>query len=551
MFLFCVKSGNLTAQQTIDRDSIAYWSELISSPKGEKDLTRIFLYFDKAKEESIKQNDTTGIIYNLSMLSIAEFRLGAYQESKNSAISALKLVDETEINDWTLGVIISLYNSLGKAHKELNDYENAIESYDNVLRLSNNIDDCIKAYNNKANVYRDESKLRLALMEFSFANDLDYLNNKIENARVLGNMGFVQAKLEDPNGIVNMLQALAIRTEENNLTGMFSSSINLTEYYRYRDVDSALMYSNKAFELSKKINSPIYKKEALSNLLKLEGNPKYVEYLDIESKLRESELASDIKFSHAKYNIEKERQRALNQRLLAEAKNKRQRLMFISGSIIFLLIVFFLYLYLRSKHKKEKVKVAIRETYQTERRLSKKVHDELANDMSDILNFIGRQAEIPDSVKKPLENKMDNIYDRTRDISAEIGGFDTANFTQSLHFLIMQHHTEGLQVLTNVNAGIDWDTLPNYKKTNVYRCLQELLVNMKKHSEAARVSIMFKKEGNTYQIQYTDNGKGAVIDNVRKSGLNNMETRMQDINGSITFNSSINQGFKANLYFTN
>ncbi|GGG14029.1 hypothetical protein GCM10011344_13340 [Dokdonia pacifica] len=552
LFLFCVKSGNLIAQQTIDRDSIAYWSELISSPKGEEDLIGSYLFFDQARELSTEQNDTTGTIYNLSMLSVVEFELGAYNESENSAISALKLVDEKKIDEWSLGVIISLYNSLGKAHKELNDYENAIESYDNVLRLSNNLDDCIKAYNNKANVYINEARLQQALTELSYANDLTYLNkDKKENARVLANLGFVQSKLENPNGIVNMLQALTIRTNENDLTGMFSSSKQLSEYYRFRNLDSALIYSNKVLELSKKINTPTYKKEALSNLLKFEENPYYSAYLDIETSLREKELARDVKFSHAKYDIQKERQKALTQKLQAEAKNKRQKLLFVGGGIILLIIGIFLYLYLRSKHKKEKVKVAIRETYQTERRLSKKVHDELANDMSDILNFIGRQAEIPNSVKKPLENKMDNIYDRTRDISAEIGSFDTTNFTESLNFLIMQHRTKGVKVLTNVNAGINWDDLPNYKKTNVYRCIQELFVNMKKHSESTEVRIMFKRERNKYQIQYTDNGKGVVLDNLRKSGLNNMETRMHDIGGSITFNSSINQGFRAYLYFTN
>ena len=104
--------------------------------------------------------------------------------------------------------------------------------------------------------------------------------------------------------------------------------------------------------------------------------------------------------------------------------------------------------------------------------------------------------------------------------------------------------------MTNVNTGIDWNTVQDHKKMNIYRCLQELLINMKKHSAATRVSMMLKKEGNNCHIQYTDNGKGAVINKLKKRGLHNMESRMQDIGGSITFNSSIGQGFKASLHFT-
>lgn len=549
LFLLCIKSENLYAQEAVD--STSYWRDLILSPKEDGDLIKGYLHFGKARERSLKQNDTLNSIYNSSMFSIAEFELGAYHESKNSAITALKLVDETKINDWSSRVVISLYNSLGKAHKELNDYEKAIESYNNVLRLTNKISDSVAAYNNIANVYKDDEKFDQALSELSIANRLAIRNPKVtQNARVLNNLGFVQFKLGKPEGRKNMFNALDIRISENDLIGTFSSYKSLIAFYSEKDDrDSALVYVNKALDLSQKINSPIYRKEALLGLLKLDEKPRYLEYLEIENDLRENKLEQDVKFSHARYDIDKERQKGLKQKLEAEAKNKRQRLIFLGGGFILVLLSIFLYFFLKQKHKREKAKEIIKETFQTERRLSKKVHDELANDMSDTLNYIDHHTEIPDNVKTHLVNRLDDLYDRTRDISAEIGGFDSLDFAKSLKFLITQHNTKGLKVMTNVMSGIDWDKISDHKKINIYRSLQELLVNMKKHSNATNVTVIFKSDGKKHVINYTDNGVGTNLGDKLIRGLQNVETRMKNIGGNSTFITSKGKGFKAHLYF--
>ncbi|WP_299213663.1 tetratricopeptide repeat-containing sensor histidine kinase [uncultured Dokdonia sp.] len=496
---------------------------------------------------SLIKKDTASLIHSLSMLSIAEFSLGAYHESKKSAIIALKLTDESKTDEWTSKVIVGLYNSLGKAHRELNDYEKAIESYDNVLRLCQNLGDSIAAYNNKAVVYKDEGNFNLALSELSTAYRLSFRNPKAtQNARVLDNLGYVQFKLNNSEGIKNIFKALDIRASENDLEGIFSSYNSLIEFYNEKeDKDSVQIYAYKALDLSKKINSPTFRKQALLNLLKLEENPWFVEYIEIENELTERKLEQDVKYSHAKYDIEKERRKTLQ----IEEEKKIQYLIFIGIGLLLLISAMFLFFLLKIKHKREKSKEVIRETYQTERRLSKKVHDELANDMSDTLNYVDNHKEIPIPVKTHLVNKLDELYDRTRDISAEIDGFDNKDFASSLKFLITQHNREGVKVITNVTSGINWDTVSDHKKINVYRSLQELLVNMKKHSKATKVTVIFKSEGKKHFINYTDNGIGTEIENVHLRGLQNAETRIKNIGGSITFNSSKGNGFKATFIF--
>jgi signal transduction histidine kinase len=104
-------------------------------------------------------------------------------------------------------------------------------------------------------------------------------------------------------------------------------------------------------------------------------------------------------------------------------------------------------------------------------------------------------------------------------------------------------------VITNVTSGINWDTISDHKKINIYRSLQELLVNMKKYSKATEVTVIFKSEGKRHFINYTDDGVGFILKDVRKRGLQNVETRIKNIQGSVTFITSKGKGFKAHLYF--
>ena len=73
--------------------------------------------------------------------------------------------------------------------------------------------------------------------------------------------------------------------------------------------------------------------------------------------------------------------------------------------------------------------------------------------------------------------------------------------------------------------------------------LQELLTNMKKHSNASIVVLSFEKSGKYLIINYKDNGIGTSL--TKRNGLQNTENRIQSINGTITFESEINKGFKA------
>lgn len=104
-----------------------------------------------------------------------------------------------------------------------------------------------------------------------------------------------------------------------------------------------------------------------------------------------------------------------------------------------------------------------------------------------------------------------------------------------------------------VMLGIDdmgWGRIQSHKKVIIYRVLQELMVNMKKHSQASVVMIRFENKGKQGYIYYSDNGVGIGEEKIIfKNGLQNVENRIKTINGTITFDSKIGRGLKVVLTF--
>ena len=111
----------------------------------------------------------------------------------------------------------------------------------------------------------------------------------------------------------------------------------------------------------------------------------------------------------------------------------------------------------------------------------------------------------------------------------------------------MQHNDDDVKITTSL-SDINYISINELQKNAIYRTLQELMVNMNKHSQATRVTIAYKKEGKHHEIRYTDNGIGSHT--IKKNrGLQNAVTRMQDIGGSFNFETSERNGFKAILKF--
>ena len=70
---------------------------------------------------------------------------------------------------------------------------------------------------------------------------------------------------------------------------------------------------------------------------------------------------------------------------------------------------------------------------------------------------------------------------------------------------------------------------------------------MKKHSHCSIVSIGFKSNKKSIEINYSDNGIGCANLLNLKNGLQNAETRIFSIGGTINFDTEPKKGFKVKI----
>ncbi len=526
------------AQET-STDSLAYYNRIIDDPRMSVELVSAHEFIRNLKEESLKKNDYQSTAYYYMRLAVIEMELGELYDSENSAIESLKLIDGMDVTKWSKNIRKSIYNHLGILSRYQLNFSKAIGYYKKAQVNSKTPFELAGVLSNIGNVYREEGNHELAVVEYKKALDIiSNIKDEELEARLLGLLGLSQSKIGDEDGLHNMTKAFKIRKQLDYTKGIISSNLDLSEYYFDRNKkDSASFFLNKAVEIADVTDNTVQKREVLSEMINQGDYSRALEHKNLKDSLDLTKQMSRNRYSEAKYNYAKKEEEL--------KKSKRLRIIYqLIGGLILISSIFIFYIY-RQKYKRDK----INDVLHAESRISKKVHDELANDISDALNFIENRTELSKDDKTTLLNNLEDIYLRTRDISTEIASIDIDDFPRSLKNLLIQHNREDTKVVTNNIENIQWQSIPDYKKMTIYRALQELMINMKKHSNAKLVSIVFKVNGKVNEIHYVDDGVGATIDELKLHGLKNVESRINAIGGTFNFETEKNKGFKANIVF--
>ena len=534
----CLGAGIYKISQ--EMDSLKYYSKMANRPESDSSLTTAFAYFNKELNESKKRNDISSSISHLRQIAIIQNKLGDYFGSEATVVEALKILDHSPVSKRTIKDRIGLLNQLGRINMELLDYEASIRYYDEALGLAESANYRNIIQNNKAVVYIQMKDYALAekVLTEAYKNSAP-LDNIEQTARALDNLGFVQSKLNRSNSLDKLNDALDLRISIGDNAGMYASYKHLSEYYKDRgDLNTALQWSNKGYETAKLVNSPSFIKDALTNLINLGSTDYALEYMHFNDSLNSLKQIQENKYAKIKYDYT-QKEKLAKEAELEKEKQRRLKLLYLSlGSIVLILSVFTVFI-LRTKYKKDK----LQEVYMTETRISKKVHDEVANDVYQVMTKL--QESVPN--KEELLDHLEDIYTRTRDISKENSTLDVnESFDVLLNDLLLQYKNDQVNVITLNLSKINWEHIDSIKKVTIYRVLQELMVNMKKHSQASMVVLSFDRIHKKVNITYTDNGIGCHLKK-GTGGLQNVENRMQSINGAITFETETHKGFKATL----
>lgn len=520
-------------------DTLHKYSEAILNPKSPQDIPLGLQFYATKTENDLKLGDTLSAIKSLRLLAIGQFKMGETYDSENSAVEAIKLIDNSKGKDTLTRDQTGLYNQLGKIYRENDNFDKALETYNNALKISKTPEDSIAVLNNKANLYKDVGLYYKALTELDLAFEkINKTPDSVLRAFLLDNRGIVKSKLNLSGALQDLNEALKIREEKNILTGMYSSYKNLAQYYFERNNrEEASRFADMTYKTALKINSTAYIQDALSRFMVMNEDPKIVAYQKLTDSIALAKQLAQNKYAFMKYNVEQERKNTEMAELQKE-KEKAEKLIFMSLVIFVLILGTFVAMFLIASHKRDR----IRQVFKTEARISKKVHDEVANDLYHVMVKLQSDKQNEEEILDDLEN----IYNKTRDISKENSALELrSDFKEQLSDLLISYQNSRVTVITQNISGVDWNKVADVKKITIYRVLKELMTNMAKHSEASVVALTFGLTKKKTTINYSDNGIGSSLKN--KNGLRNAENRIKSLNGTITFESNPNQGFKSKI----
>ncbi len=471
---------------------------------------------------------------------------GDYYGGQESLLKSLSLLDERKKSNKDC--LLSDYNELGRISNDLKNYDNALDYYNKALPMIKNEKDSAIALNNKGVAFQGKGDYNQAADIFHSALDQSK-NYPVQYARTLSNYAKVKWLLDTAyNAAPEMLHAMQIRKRENDSRGLNASYAHLSDYHAILRPDSALIYANKMYETAKLINNPDDEIEALTKLINLSPvsslKQYFTRYQYLTDSMQIARNAAKNQFALVRYDAEKNKV----DNLQLQKDNAQKELQIITLIAITLILLTFIatgiFLY---RKRKQRIEFNARHAIQEHQlKTSQKVHDVVANGLYTIMTAIEHQDIIE---KEPLLDKIEILYEQSRDISYEQPSITHQHFQNKIAELLASFASVTTKVLTVGNTETLWANTSAQTQLEIEQILQELMVNMKKHSRANNVIIKFERLNGLIHIQYTDNGVGIPNEIIYGNGLTNTENRIKMLGGQITFDRTVVKGLKIRISF--
>lgn len=498
-----------------------------------------FYYFNKVTTTS-KDSLQVAMAYNY--MAVIQSDAGDYFGGQESLTLSLGFLNEHKKTDFAC--LASNYNELGLNSTYFKKYTEAINYYNSALKFCQNNAYKLQFLNNKALAYQKSGAYSNAIDIYNEV--LKKISNRKEYARVLSNLAKTKwLQNSNYNPLADFSKALQIRYLEKDEWGQNASYSHIADYYEKKKPDSAFNYAQKMYLIATKLNSPDDRLEALQKLIKLSPATKtkqyFQKYQSINDSLQTIRSAAKNQFALIRYETEKSK--ADNLVLQKDNDGKRYQIIILITCIPLLIIVGTLWY----KKRKQRLELEAQNTIRNNKlKTSQKVHDVVANGLYRIMSKLDHQETLKDS---PIINEIEELYEQSRDISYEKPEFKNRPFNEKISETLKSFASENTRVVLVGNSAALWEKVSEQAKEEIEHILQELMVNMSKHSHASDVVIRFEQVQQKINIYYTDNGIGIAGKPQPKNGLTNTGTRIDAIGGTITFDTKVEKGLKIQISF--
>ncbi len=184
-------------------------------------------------------------------------------------------------------------------------------------------------------------------------------------------------------------------------------------------------------------------------------------------------------------------------------------------------------------------------------RIAQDLHDAISaklNVISLTTHVLLGDTSINEEQKKALEHILDvtsNTLESSRKIAHDLMPPVLEKFGLKVALEeLFEDFIKSKQI--DINYDIDqFNTINKTKDLHVFRIIQELINNSIRHGKAKQLDIILKQSRGFLTIDYKDNGIGFDTDFKDKKagiGLQNIESRVAILEGSIVIESQINKG---------
>jgi len=439
-----------------------------------------------------------------------------------------------------------LYNGLGNVNLNLHHYDSAVRYYDDAMQVSRGSSFLPQIMNGKAMVLQKMKRYKEAIAIYDSIFLLTPGDPEII-ARLIDNRARTKWLQENfYPALPEFWWALKIRTDSQYHSGLNASYAHLADYYEKSNPDSAVWYANHMLAKARDNKSPDDVLEAMDKLIRLndatELKTLYGQFKALDDSLQLARDTTRNRFAMIRYDFQKSKA----DNLVLKDQNRTQRLWMYGLILLAALSITGISLWYARRRKK--LRLASEKTIQEARlKTSQKVHDVVANQLYRIMNELEHSNTID---KEILTNKIEILYEQSRDISYEdIPADNSVDHNTQVHNILKAFDNEHTKVFIVGNGQAFWNSVTAAQQQELQLMLNEIMVNMQKHSQAKNVVVEFKQEDNKVLINYKDDGVGFNTDHKFGNGLNNTVSRIKSLNGEINFGKSGKGGVSISISF--
>ncbi|MHA7059737.1 tetratricopeptide repeat-containing sensor histidine kinase [Aquimarina sp. M1] len=541
------------------------------------EANKIYAAFDKSESKDIKDYafDHGSVLIDLAKLSR---KVKDYSESEDLNIRAIEKFKLSDNNSY----LPLSYTNLGIIAKQLERYDDAVTYHLKAIEYAKDTPKdtlySVIGNNNIGTVYKSMKKYEKAKEYYnkslSYENFLSKRPKRF--SRYLDNLAYVKflSGDDDTDALRLFNKTLRIRDSLGDYVGISTNTLHLAEYYKSKGRDSiAKQFAERAKNVSSEVNNNVellQSYQLLSEVSNSEEGLVYAQkYIRLNDSLQREERLFKNKFARIRFETaEKEKQ-------ISAISRENQLLIFaILGLSVLSLLGYVIFKQQQSNKEllfEQKQQQSNQEIYRLllsqqlkleegrkleQHRMSEELHDGVLGRLFGVrlsLDGINQRANdgFTDSRNKYIE-ELKSIEREIRLISHDLGtetlspDIAYVDVVESLVSDLCTVHKMEFEFANDEN--IDWETVDDQKKVNLFRIIQESLQNIFKHAKAKSVKISFNCVDDKINLTILDDGIGFKSSKVKRGiGLKNITSRVTQMNGVVDFISNQDSGTKVSV----